>query len=246
MEVQMPYSYTLTSIIPASPQEIYDAWLDSVGHSDMTGSDAVMSDELGAEVSAWNGYISGRNLELVRGQRIVQSWRTSEFGDEHEDSIVTVVLEATDDGTLLTLVHSNVPEEHRSYEEGGWESNYFEPMRAYFGGFGEEEEGEEEVGEEPPQPAAPKPEPKPATKRAPKRAPKPAPKRAAKPAAKVRRAAGKKAKKTPARDKALPAKKKKTKRAAAATKKRKSKTVKKSAKRVTAKRKAGRKKPGRR
>jgi len=32
----------------------------------------------------------------------------------------------------LTLVHSNVPDEHTSYEEGGWESNYFEPMKTYF------------------------------------------------------------------------------------------------------------------
>jgi hypothetical protein len=33
---------------------------------------------------------------------------------------------------LLTLVHSDVPDDQRDYEEGGWEENYFEPMRAYF------------------------------------------------------------------------------------------------------------------
>jgi len=229
----MPYSYTLTSVIPATPQEIYEAWLDSIGHSEMTGGDAVMSDELGAEVSAWNGYITGRNLELVSGERIVQSWRTREFGDEHEDSILTVTLEATDDGTLLTLVHSNVPDEHRRYEQGGWQSRYFEPMQAYFAGFDEEEAGEEQ-----PQPVAPKPAPKPEPKRAPKRTPKPA--------AKVRRAAGKKAKKTPLRAKASPAKKKKAKRAAVAKKKRKGKIVKKPAKRAAAKSKSRRKKRGRR
>ncbi len=129
----MPYAFTLTSKIPASAQEIYGAWLDSLAHSEMTGSEASMSDEIGAEVSAWEGYISGRNLELVPGERIVQSWRTTKFADEHEDSIVTVLLEETEDGTLLTLVHSNVPDDQRNYEEGGWESNYFEPMKAYFG-----------------------------------------------------------------------------------------------------------------
>ena len=74
----MPYDFRLTTIIPASPQEIYDAWLDKLAHSEMTGSEAITSDELGAEVSAWDGYISGRNLELVPGERIVQSWRTTE------------------------------------------------------------------------------------------------------------------------------------------------------------------------
>jgi uncharacterized protein YndB with AHSA1/START domain len=132
MEVQMPYSFVLTATIPATPQEVYEAWLDSVGHSEMTGGEANMSDRVGAEVSAWDGYIRGRNLELVPGERIVQSWRTSEFGDEHEDSTITVVLQGLGDGTLLTLEHSNVPDEQRSYEEEGWQSNYFEPMAAYF------------------------------------------------------------------------------------------------------------------
>jgi uncharacterized protein YndB with AHSA1/START domain len=129
----MPYTYTLTSKIPASAQDVYDAWLDSLAHSDMTGGAAQMSKTIGAEVSAWDGYISGRNLELVPGERIVQSWRTAEFRDEHEDSIITVTLANVGGGVMLTLVHSNVPDEQRSYEEGGWRSNYFEPMQAYFG-----------------------------------------------------------------------------------------------------------------
>ncbi len=73
----MPYTFTLTTTIPASPEEIYQAWLDSLAHSEMTGGAANMSEQIGAEVSAWDGYISGRNLELVPGERIVQSWRTA-------------------------------------------------------------------------------------------------------------------------------------------------------------------------
>ena len=128
----MSYSYTLSTVIPASPVDIYRAWLDSIAHSEMTGGEAIMSDEVGADVSAWDGYITGRNLELVPGERIVQSWRTAEFDEEHADSIVTILLRETEDGTLLTLEHSNVPDEHKSYEESGWQSNYFEPMVVYF------------------------------------------------------------------------------------------------------------------
>jgi uncharacterized protein YndB with AHSA1/START domain len=128
----MQYAFTLTTTIPASAQEIYEAWLDSLAHSEMTGSEAIMSDEVGAEVAAWDGYITGRNLELVPGERIVQSWRTSEFTDEHEDSIITLTLEEVADGTLLTLVHSKVPEGQTSYERGGWQVHYFEPMKEYF------------------------------------------------------------------------------------------------------------------
>ena len=97
-----------------------------------------MSEQIGAEVSAWDGYISGRNLELVPGQRIVQSWRTSEFADEQGDSVITILLQEADEGTLLTLEHSNVPDEQRSYEETGWQENYFEPMVVYFTDASEE------------------------------------------------------------------------------------------------------------
>ena len=100
--VQMPYTFTLTTTIPASARQIYDAWLDSLGHSEMTGSKADMSNEVGADVSAWGGYITGRNLELTPGERIVQSWRTAQFLKEYEDSIITVTLESTKPGRPTT------------------------------------------------------------------------------------------------------------------------------------------------
>ena len=138
----MTYTFTLTTIIPASARQIYDAWLDSLGHSEMTGSKADMSNEVGADVSAWGGYITGRNLELTPGERIVQSWRTAQFVEEHEDSIITVTLEDTENGTLLTLVHSNVPDNQMSYEQGGWEQHYFGPMKKYFADRIQAETGE--------------------------------------------------------------------------------------------------------
>ena len=46
----MPYTFTLTTTIPASARQIYDAWLDSLSHSEMTGSKAIMSNEVGADV----------------------------------------------------------------------------------------------------------------------------------------------------------------------------------------------------
>jgi len=166
----MAYTFTLTATIPAAPQDIYEAWLDSIAHSAMTGGEANMSAEVGAEVSAWDGYITGRNLELIPGARIVQSWRTSEFGAEDEDSIVTIILQEIDDGTLLTLQHSNVPDAHRSYEEGGWQSNYFEPMTVYF--VQRERVAGEREARPPRKEAARTPTPRRAAKRAPALRPK--------------------------------------------------------------------------
>ena len=64
-EAGMGYTFTLSEIIPAPPAAIYDAWVNSRAHSAMTGSKATQSPRVGANVSAWDGYISGKNLELV-------------------------------------------------------------------------------------------------------------------------------------------------------------------------------------
>jgi uncharacterized protein YndB with AHSA1/START domain len=148
----LPYTYTLTTTLPASAHEIYEAWLDSLAHSEMTGAEASTSEDIDAEVSAWDGYITGRNLELVRAERIVQTWRTTQFGDEHEDSIITLTLESAEGGTLLTLVHSNVPDDQTGYEQGGWQEYYFDPMHEY---FSKRERRAAEEHREPSRPAAP-------------------------------------------------------------------------------------------
>jgi uncharacterized protein YndB with AHSA1/START domain len=128
----MTYDFKLTCKLPASPETVYDAWLDSRAHSAMTGAPAKMSKTVGADVSAWDGYITGKNIELVRGERIVQSWRTSQFTDADPDSVITVTLTPLENGARLTLDHAKVPDGQTSYEKGGWEENYFNPMKDYF------------------------------------------------------------------------------------------------------------------
>ncbi|MDB5411590.1 MAG: Activator of ATPase [Rhodospirillales bacterium] len=128
----MSYAFTLSDTIPAAPRAIYDAWLDGPRHSAMTGGKAEAAPAVGGTFTAWDGYISGRNLELEPGVRIVQSWRTTNFTDEQPDSRITVILVPVAGGTLLTLRHENVPEDQPGYENGGWQDHYFTPMKAYF------------------------------------------------------------------------------------------------------------------
>jgi activator of HSP90 ATPase len=126
------YDFKLSCTLPASPQDIYDAWLDSATHSAMTGAGAKIAKRVGGSFGAWNGYITGKTVELIPGRRIVQSWRTTEFADDDPDSTITVELKPAKTGTRLTLTHRGVPDGETSYENGGWEDNYFAPMKAYF------------------------------------------------------------------------------------------------------------------
>ena len=126
-------SFTLTTIMPASPKEIYDAWLSSQGHSQMTGSHAEVKGGSGGAFTAWDGYIWGKTLELEADHRIVQAWRTSEFPEDSPDSRLEILLEKDQVGTKITLIHTNIPEGQSESYKQGWEDFYFTPMRAYFG-----------------------------------------------------------------------------------------------------------------
>ena len=126
------YDFTVSDVIPASAQDIFDAWLSTEGHTAMTGGEAHATAEVGGAFDAWGGYIAGVNLALEPGKRILQSWRTTNFEDGQEDSEIEVLLEPADGGTRVTLHHRNVPTDHTGYENGGWQSNYFDPMKEYF------------------------------------------------------------------------------------------------------------------
>ena len=128
----MKNGFTLSEIIPAKPSEIYEAWLSSEGHTAMTGSPAKVDGNVGGKFSAWEGYIFGTTLELTLNQRIVQTWRTSEFRDDAPDSHLEVLFEEVAQGTKVKLIHRNMPEDQVDSYRQGWEDFYFKPMKEYF------------------------------------------------------------------------------------------------------------------
>lgn len=123
--------FTLKTKIKATAEAIYSAWLNSEGHSKMTGGLATTSAEVGARFTAWDGYIEGENLILEPYHRIVQAWRTTQFEAEEDDSEIELLLQETEGETELTLIHRKVPESGEHYKKG-WENHYFQPMQAYF------------------------------------------------------------------------------------------------------------------
>ncbi len=127
----MALEFEISDVIPASVEAIYAAWLSSEGHAGMTGSAAEVSSVMGGVFTAWDGYISGKNLALEPGKRILQAWRTSEFKDSDPDSTAEVLLAPLQGGSLVTIRHTNLPADGMQYRQG-WIDYYFEPMKVYF------------------------------------------------------------------------------------------------------------------
>lgn len=127
----MSIQFEVSDVIPASPEKVYKAWLDSTEHELMTGAYAKVSASVGESFEAWDGYIQGKNLELEPTRRILQSWRTSEFAGEEGDSKLEILFEPEGTGTRVTIRHSNLPPHGMQYKQG-WIDSYFEPMKTYF------------------------------------------------------------------------------------------------------------------
>jgi activator of HSP90 ATPase len=122
----------LTATIPASAKKIYEAWLDSKGHTAMTGSEAKVDARIDGVFTAWEGYIEGTTIELEPNQRIVQNWRTSDFPSDSPDSKIEVILEEDEKGTKITLIHTGIPTGQADEYRKGWDEFYFSPMTRYF------------------------------------------------------------------------------------------------------------------
>ncbi len=118
---------------PVSPAIIYKAWLSSKEHSLFTGGKAKISAKEGGKFSAWDGYITGKTIKLILNKKILQTWRSSDFAETDQDSLLEIIFLKTKIGTKLTLIHSNIPDgQGKSYRQG-WKDYYFMPMKKYFG-----------------------------------------------------------------------------------------------------------------
>jgi activator of HSP90 ATPase len=120
-----------TIFFKAPPQEVYDALLDAKKHAAFTGSPATTSAKRGATFTAWDGYITGRNLEVVKGKKIVQEWKTTEWPEGYPVSRLEFTLTAKKGGTELAMIHSDVPAEQVADYSSGWKSSYWDPLKAY-------------------------------------------------------------------------------------------------------------------
>jgi uncharacterized protein YndB with AHSA1/START domain len=120
----------------APPAVVYDLLADSKKHSAITGRDATISPEIGGSFSTNGNDVSGVNVDLVPGRRIVQAWRHRRF-PEGIFSMAAVTLTATSDGgTELVLTHRGVPKDLIPETEQAWRDQYWSRMKAYLAANG--------------------------------------------------------------------------------------------------------------
>lgn len=113
-----------------SPERIYEILSDSKLHSKLTGQKAVISKDVGGAFSTHGGRVSGINVDLVPGKRVVQAWRSKDFPVGAYSMASFELSRAPDGGTQLVLTHRGVPKGLIPAVEKDWRATYWDNIRA--------------------------------------------------------------------------------------------------------------------
>jgi len=124
------------TLIAAPPQQVFELLTSGSLFSAATGQSAEITDREGDSFSIFGGQVQGRQIELVRGQRVVQAWR---FGTAHPSawepgvySTVRFTLEPAGDGTRLVIDHAGIPAEWIEHISLGYPTFYQDPIAKFF------------------------------------------------------------------------------------------------------------------
>lgn len=115
----------------ASPATVYALLADSRKHSAVTGRKATISRRIGGTFSASGHDVSGVNVDLVPGQRIVQAWRHRRFPEGIFSMAAVTLTPRADGGTELVLTHRGVPKDLIPETERAWREQYWSRIKTY-------------------------------------------------------------------------------------------------------------------
>jgi uncharacterized protein YndB with AHSA1/START domain len=128
------------ALIKASRKRVYDALTDTKQFDKVIQLSGVMksmppgskpteiSREVGGAFTLFGGYITGRHVELVPNQRIVQAWRTGGW-DPGVYSIVKFELVEQGSGTKIAFDQAGFPKGAAEDLAAGWKAHYWEPLQ---------------------------------------------------------------------------------------------------------------------
>jgi activator of HSP90 ATPase len=111
--------------------EVYEMIMDSKKHQSLSGERANISKKVGGKFTAWDMHISGFNLVLKPGEKIVQAWRATGWWPDHY-SIAIFDIKRVPKGTKLQFTQLGIPPNRYSGHYRGWIETYWTPMKEIF------------------------------------------------------------------------------------------------------------------
>ena len=130
-------------VFKASRKRVYEALTDASQFSKIVQLSAAMksgmapgakpaeiSREAGGAFSLFGGYVTGRQIELVPNERIVQAWRAGSW-DPGIYSIAKFELVEQGSGTKIVFDHTGFPKGDAETLATGWKAHYWESLAKF-------------------------------------------------------------------------------------------------------------------
>lgn len=130
----MPRTLLSAASLSASPDALFDAYVDALAHAAITGAAVTIEPRAGAPFSAFGGVLSGTILHVEPKRLLAQTWRSARWPADAIDSILTLTFWPEEGRGRIEVVHANVPEEDFAGVSHGWERYYWAPWRNYLAG----------------------------------------------------------------------------------------------------------------
>jgi|SRR5450432_796180 activator of HSP90 ATPase len=127
------------AVFKATRKRVYEALTDSKQFDKVIQLSGVMqtmhigdkpaeiSRDAGGAFTLFGGYITGRQVELVPDERIVQAWRTGAWAPGIY-SIAKFELVEQGSGTRIVFDHTGFPKGEAEVLASGWKAHYWEPI----------------------------------------------------------------------------------------------------------------------
>lgn len=114
----------------APPHEVYAVLADSRRRTAAAGRKAQISPKVGGPFSTDGGQVSGINVDLVPGRRIVQAWRHRDFPEGVYSMAAFELTPTPAGGTEVVLTHRGVPKALLDRTEEAWRGGWLR-LKAY-------------------------------------------------------------------------------------------------------------------
>src|SRR5713226_638740 len=127
------------ALFKASRKRVYDALTDTKQFDQVIQLSGVMksmppggkpteiSREVGGAFVLFGGYVTGRHIELVPNERVVQAWRAGSW-DPGVYSIARFELVEQSSGSKIVFDHTGFPRGAGEHLAAGWKAHYWEPL----------------------------------------------------------------------------------------------------------------------
>jgi uncharacterized protein YndB with AHSA1/START domain len=128
------------TVFKASRQRVYEALTDTKQFDQVIelsgamksfgagGKPTEISSEEGGRFTLFGGYITGRHIELLPNERIVQAWRAGRW-PQGVYSIVKFELVEQGGGTKIVFEHTGFPKGEAESLASGWKAHYWDPLQ---------------------------------------------------------------------------------------------------------------------